>query len=183
MSIYSNKILAICIAFFEFGHILWGATKPTIVLADKKPVTSFFQTKAIPPGLWNAYDYLLQSSVTIAHVAGSVNTAADFFSRLELNFTEKIRLKIREDFQTTPVEVSTSSSDVADEEHFFFIQVDNENELEKQALERKKQSRQTEKQCVANEEPPPWNAKNLWRSTETLCRIPWMESRQLHAYE
>ena len=51
-----------------------------------------------------------------AHIAGSVNTAAEFLSRLELKVTEKIRLKIREDIQTTPIEVTTSSSDVAHEE-------------------------------------------------------------------
>ena len=34
--------------------------------------------------------------------------------------TKKIRLNIREDIQTTPIVVTTSSSDVADEEQFFF---------------------------------------------------------------
>ena len=35
-----------------------------------------------------------------------------------------MRLKIREDIQATPIDVTTSSSDVADEEHFFFTQAD-----------------------------------------------------------
>ena len=107
-------------AFLEFRHILWETAKPTIVLTDNKSVTRFFQTKAIPPSFWNASDYVLQFNFKIAHIAGSVNTAADFFSRLEFNVTERIRLKIREDVQTTPSEVTTSSSDVADEEQFFF---------------------------------------------------------------
>ena len=51
MSIYSKEILAILMAFLEFAHILWEATKPTIVLTDNKSVTRFFQTKAIPPAL------------------------------------------------------------------------------------------------------------------------------------
>ena len=34
MSIYSKKFLAIYMAFFEFAHILWEATKPTIFLTD-----------------------------------------------------------------------------------------------------------------------------------------------------
>ena len=106
-------------AFLEFAHILWEATKPTIVLADNKSVTRFFQKNAIPTALWNACDYVLQFNFKIAHTAGSINTAADFLSRIELKVTEKIRLKIREDVQTTPIEVTTSSSDVADEEHFF----------------------------------------------------------------
>ena len=102
-------------AFLEFAHILWEAIKPTIVRTDNKSVTRFFQTKAIPPALWNACDYVLQFNFKIAHIAGSVNTAAVFLPRLELKVTEKIRLKIREDIQTTPFEVTTSSSDVADE--------------------------------------------------------------------
>ena len=118
-SIYSKGLLAIYMAFLEFAHILWEATKPTIVLTDNKSVTRFFQTKAIPPSLWNACDFVLQFNFKIAHIAGSVNTAADFFSRLNLKVTERIRLKIREAVQTTPIEVTTSSSDVADEEQFF----------------------------------------------------------------
>ena len=122
--------MAVYVAFFEFAHILWEATKPTIVLTDNTSVTRFFQTKAIPPALWNACDYVLHFNFKIAHIAGSVNTAADFLSRLELKVTEKIRLKIREDIQTTPIEVTTSSSDVADEEQFFFTHADDKNELE-----------------------------------------------------
>ena len=56
MSIYSKEFLAIYMAFLEFAHIFWEATKPTIVLTDNKSVTRFFQTKAIPPTLWNACD-------------------------------------------------------------------------------------------------------------------------------
>ena len=100
-------------AIVEFAHVLWEAAKPTIVLTDYNSVTRFFQTKAIPPALWNACDFVLQFNLKTAHIAGSVNTAADFLSRLELIVTEKIRLKTRENIQTTPIEVTTSSSDVA----------------------------------------------------------------------
>ena len=133
-SIYSKEFLAICMVFFEFAHILWEAAKPTIVLTDNKSVTRFFQTKAIPPALWNACDYVLQFISKIAHIAGLFNTTADFLSRLELKVTEKIRLKIREDIQTTPIEVTTASSDVAHEEQFFFTHADNSNESEEQPL-------------------------------------------------
>ena len=78
---------------------------------------------------------------------------ADFFSGLELKVTEKIRLKIREDILTTPIEVTTSFSDVAYEEQFFLTQGDNKDELEEQTLERKEQSGQNAKQWVAKEEP------------------------------
>ena len=154
MSIYSKEFLAIYMAFLEFAHILWEATKPTIVLTDNKSVIRFFQTKAIPPALWNACDYVLQFNFKIAHIAGSVNTAAGFLSRLELKVTEKICLKIRADIQTTPIEVTTSSSDVADEEHIFFTHADDAKQSEEQTLEREQQSRQNAKQWAANEELP-----------------------------
>ena len=154
MSMYSKEFLAIYMAFLEFALILWEATKPTIVLTDNKSVTRFFQTKAIPPALLNACDYVLQFNFKIAHIAGSVITAVDFLSRLELKVTEKICLKIGEDIQTTPIEVTTSSSDVADEKQVFFTQTDNDNESEEQTLERKEQSRQNAKQWAANEESP-----------------------------
>ena len=153
MSIYSKEFLAIYMAFLEFAHILWEATKPTIVLTDNKSVTRFFQTKAIPPSLWNACDYVLQFNFKIAHIAGSVNTAADFLSRLELKVTERIRLKIREGVQTTPIEVTTSSSDVADEEQFFFTQTDGQDETEQQTLPQKEQSREKAAEWVVNQEP------------------------------
>ena len=138
-------------AFLEFAHILWETSKPTIVLTDNKSVTRFFQTKAIPPSLWNAFDYVLQFNFKIAHIAGSFNTAADFLSRLDLKVTDKIHHKIREDVQTTPIEVSTSSPDVADEEQFFFTQTDGQGETDEQILERKSQKKAAE--WVVNREP------------------------------
>ena len=117
-------------AFLEFAHILWEATKPTVILTDNKSVKRYFQTKGIPPTLWNACDYVLQLNFEIAHIADSFNTAADFLSRLGLKVMEKIRLENREDVQTTLIEVRASSSDVADEEQLFFAQADGEDETE-----------------------------------------------------
>ena len=151
MSMYSKEFLAIYMEFLEFAHILWEAKKPKIVLTDNKSVARFFQTKSIPPALWNACDYVLQFIFKIAHIAGSVNTAADFVSRFGLKVTEKTRLKIREAIQTTPIEVTTSSSDVADEDQFFFNHSDDSNESEEQTLERNEQSKQNVKQWAANE--------------------------------
>ena len=61
----------------------------------------------------------------------------------------------REDKQTTPIEVTTSLSDIADEKQLFFTQADNEKESGEQTLQRKEQSRQDAKEWVANEEPNP----------------------------
>ena len=80
---------------------------------------------------------MLQFNFKKAHFAGSVNTAADFYSRLELKLVEKIHFKIREDVQTTPLEVTTSSSDVADEDQSFFRQGGGEHETEEQILQQK----------------------------------------------
>ena len=118
-----------------------GSIKTDDCLNRQTFVTRFFQTKAFPPSLWNACDYMLQFNFEIAHITGSVNTASDFFSRLELKVTEKIHLKIREDVQTTPTEVTTSTSDVANEEQFFFTQAEGENEIKEQIFQRKRQSR------------------------------------------
>ena len=104
---------------FELARILWETAKPTIVLMDNKSVTRFFQTKAFPPTQWNACDYLLQFNFKIALIACSVNTAADFFSRLELKVRGKISLKIGEDNQATPIALTKNSLDFADEKYSF----------------------------------------------------------------
>ena len=85
---------------------------------------------------------MLQFNFKKTHIADSVITEADFRSTLEFKVMVKIRLKIRQDIQTTPIEMTTTSSDVADEEQFFFTQVDNNDESEQQA-----------KQWVGLEEP------------------------------
>ena len=150
--LYTQKSLWPFTWHFSSLHAFCGKQKPTIVLTDNKSVTRCFQTKAIPPALWKACDYVLQFNFKTAHNVGLVNTAAEFHSRLELKATEKIRVKIREDIQTTPIEVTTSSSDVADDEQFFFTQADSKHESEERTLEQKEQSRQNAKQWVANEE-------------------------------
>ena len=117
-------------AILAFAHILWEATKPTIVLTDNKSVMRFLQTKAILRELWNSCDYVLQFNFEEAHIAGSTNTAADFLFSLELKVTEEIRLKVSEDIQKTRNEVKTTFSDVANEEQFFVTQTDDESESE-----------------------------------------------------
>ena len=79
MFIYAINFLAIYMAFKEFGHIFWGATKPETIMTDNKSVTRFLRTKMIPPPLWNVCDFVLQFNFTIAHIPGQMNTAADFF--------------------------------------------------------------------------------------------------------
>ena len=106
LSIYCKEFLAIYHAFLEYSHILWETTLPTLVMTDNRSVTRFFQTKTIPPTLWNACDYVLQFNFHIMHVAGTQNTAADFLSRIDLNPKERVELKIRNDITVRPIQVN-----------------------------------------------------------------------------
>ena len=129
MLIYAKEFLAIYFAFKEFGHIFWGAPKPVIILTDNKAVTRFFQTKILPPTLWNACDYVIQFNFVIAHIPGAQNTAADYLSRLEAD------PKIREDVQTLPIEINVQSAAVSQEEQIFYT--NDEDETEEQYWARK----------------------------------------------
>ena len=88
--------------------------------------------KAIPPSLWNACHYVLQFNFKTAHIGRSLKRAADFISSLELKVRVKVHIKTGKHIQTSPIEVTKSSSDVDDEEQFLFNQEDKENESEKQ---------------------------------------------------
>ena len=120
MSIYAKEFLAISFAFKEYGHIFWGAPKPVIILTDKKAVTRFFQTKIVPPALWNPYDYVIQFNFVISHIPGAQNTAADYLSRLEADPKDKLVMKSREDVQTVPIEINVQSAGVSQEEKSFY---------------------------------------------------------------
>ena len=85
---------------------MWDSTFPVIVFTDNRFFTRFFQTELIPPALWKACDYVLQYNFVIAHVAASLNTAADFLSRTEHDPTEKLEMNLRNDIQTKAIEVS-----------------------------------------------------------------------------
>ena len=60
----------------------------------------------IPPALRNACDYVLQYNFVIAHVPGSMNTAAYFLTRKEVDPTEKLEITIRNDIHTKAIEVN-----------------------------------------------------------------------------
>ena len=76
----------------------------------------------------------MDCSFKIAHFVGLVNTTADFLSWLELEATEKIRLKFRGDIQTTSIEKTTYSSDVPDAEQFFLTEAEKKTDSEGQSL-------------------------------------------------
>ena len=118
-------------------------------MTDSKLVTRFFQTKMIPPPLWNACDFVLQFNFTIAHIRGKMNTAADFLSRLEIDPNEKIILKIREDIPTQPIEVNIESTGIAQEETVVFDSTDQQETTEKDLWKRKAEARN----AIPNDRP------------------------------
>ena len=74
-------------------------------------------------------------------VAGTQNTAADFLSRIDLNPKERVELKIRNDITIRPIQVNLQSTDIADEEHLFFLP-DETIETEEEILLQEEQARQ-----------------------------------------
>ena len=58
-----------------------------------------------------------------------------------------------EDIETTPIELTASSSDVSEENQLIFSHRDNKNESAKQTFHQKKQSRRGEIHWVAKVEP------------------------------
>ena len=84
-------------------------------------VTRFFQTKTIPPALCKACDYVLHYNFVMAHVAGTMNTAADSLSRTDTNSTEKLEISLRRDIQTKFNANIQSSGKTEDEQTYLFL--------------------------------------------------------------
>ena len=129
---------------------MWGSTFPIIVFTDKRAVTRFFQAKLIPPALWNACDYVLQYNFVIAHVAGSMNTAADFLSRTEVNPVKKLEMSIRNDIQTKAIEVNIQSSSIVEEEQIYILPDD---EFDENKLWEEKQNVRNQAQTETHNDP------------------------------
>ena len=178
--------LAIHFAFMEYSYILWGSSKPTIVLTDNQSVTRFFQIKMIPPSLWSAWDIVLQFHFKIAHVPGRINTAADFLSRLDISPEEKVLLQTREDIQTTPIQVNIQSADIHEEDQFYFLPKDN-FDTEKDIWERKQRTRKKIYNPQEQQTDPQTDTNKTNSQTENLPLVcnniqdPEQEQRrQLH---
>ena len=174
---YSKELGTNYVVFFKFAYILWEATKMTIVLTDNKSVTRFFEPKPIALSLWNACEYVLQISLKIAPISRSVITVADFPSRLELNVTEKIHLKIREDVQTRPILPR-------------MVQTMKSSSLHKQTVKMSRKSRplnernnpgekQQNEEQMRNHPQRSQILRNSQRSTETPRRTPYDESKEM----
>ena len=104
----------------------------------------------IPPALWNACDYVLQYNFVIAHVAGTMNTAADFLSRTEVDPTEKLELTIRNDLHTKAIEVNIQSTGIVEEEQIYVLPDD---EIDENQLWEEKQNIRNQAQTETHNEP------------------------------
>ena len=93
LSIYAKEFLAVHFAFDTFAHILWGTTKPVLVLTDNKSLTRFFQAKTIPSILWTCVDHVLNFNFLLGHIPGKANAAADYLSRIHIQPHTKLELK------------------------------------------------------------------------------------------
>ena len=97
LTMYAKEFLTMHFAFDEFAHILRGVKTPTIVMTDNKALTRFFQSKRIPPNLWNYCDQTLQFDFVLARVSGVKNPAADYLSRIDIHPKNRIPLKLQDD--------------------------------------------------------------------------------------
>ena len=109
LSVYAKEFLAMHFAFNEFGHILWGAKKPVIVMPDNKALTRFFQVKQIPAKLWNFCDQALQVHFILAHIPGKDNPAADYLSRLDIDPLERYHLKLTDSIPVHEIEIDLAA--------------------------------------------------------------------------
>ena len=109
LTMYAKEFLAMHFAFDEFAHILWGVNKPTIVMTDNKALTRFFQSKRIPPKLWNYCDQAHQFDFVLAHVPGVENPAADYLSRIDINPADRIHLKLHDEIPVFKVGIDLAS--------------------------------------------------------------------------
>ena len=95
--------------FLAMHYILWAVKKPTIVMTDNKALTRFFQSKRIPPKLWNYCDQALQFDFVLAHVPGVENPAVDYLSRIDINPADRIHLKLHDEIPVFKVEIDLAS--------------------------------------------------------------------------
>ena len=74
-------------------------------MTDNKALTRFFQSKRIPPKLWNHCDQAPQFDFVPAHVPGVDNPAADYLSKLDINHEDRIHLKLNDQIPVHHIEI------------------------------------------------------------------------------
>ena len=133
-------------AFDEFAHILWGMKKPTIVMTDNKALTRFFQSKRIPPKLWNYCDQALQFDFVLTHVPGVENAAADYLSRIDIHPKDRIHLKLHDEIPVFKVEIDLASKRLS-------------------RMMRRKNTSQTRRMCLTQQHHQTHQCSRSWRGS------------------
>ena len=108
-SIYYKEFLGLYSALDYFSHYIWGSSKQVIILTDNKSLTQFFQSKVIPPSLWNCLDRILAFNIVIAQIPGRANYAADFLSRMENDKTATMSLKLTDRIPVREIKIATEA--------------------------------------------------------------------------
>ena len=108
-SIYYKEFLALYFALDHFAHFIWGATKPVIVLTDNRSLTQFFQSKSIPPSVWNFLDRVLAFNIVIAHIPGKANHAADFLSRMQTDPNASLSLRLTDKIPVREIHIDSTA--------------------------------------------------------------------------
>ena len=108
-SIYYKEFLVLYYALDYFSHYIWGSSKQVIILTDNKSLMQFFQSKVIPPSLWNCLDRILAFNKVIAHIPGCANYAADFLSKMENDKTATMSLKLTDRIPVKEIEIDTEA--------------------------------------------------------------------------
>ena len=108
-SVYYKEFLALYFASDHFAHFIWGASKPVIVLTDNKSLTQFFQSKSIPPSVWNFLDRVLAFNIVIAHIPGKVNHAANFLSRMQTDPNASVSLKLTDKISVREIYIDSTA--------------------------------------------------------------------------
>ena len=133
MSIYAKEFLSIYFAFVEF---VWGTPHvgkylPSNCFHRQSFCKPIFPNENDSSSTLESCDFVLQYNFVIAHVAGWMNTAADFSSRTEVDPTEKLEMTIRNDIHTKAIEVNIQSPGITEEEQIYTLPDDeiDENQI------------------------------------------------------
>ena len=78
-------------------------------MTDNEALNRFFQSKGIPPKLWNYCDQALHFDFVLAHVPGVENPAVDYLSRINIHPKDKIHLKLHDEIPVFTVEIDLAS--------------------------------------------------------------------------
>ena len=106
---YYKEFLALYFALDHFAHCIWGATKPVLILIDKRSSTQFFQSKSIHLSLWNCLDRLLSFNIVLAHIPGKANSAVHFHSRMQTDLNLTLKEKLTDHVPIRESEVETEA--------------------------------------------------------------------------